>query len=77
MANEQKFLDSITGVPALWSRIKEFFALKNEVPTIIKTDSRSSYKNNDSNYTYSTKATYDLIDDVVTDKLSEVENGTY
>jgi len=30
--SDQKFLDNITGLPALWDRIKEFFALKTEIP---------------------------------------------
>lgn len=30
---QQKFLDNLNGLPALWNRIKEFFALKTDIPT--------------------------------------------
>ena len=28
---EQKFLDNLNGVPTLWARIKEYFALKSNI----------------------------------------------
>jgi len=50
MANtEQRFLDNLNGVPTLWGRIKEYFALKKDIPTKVST------LNNDSNYQNATQ----------------------
>ena len=49
---EQKFLDNLNGVPTLWARIKEYFALKSSVPTKVSDlTNDSGYKTTDTKYT--------------------------
>jgi len=66
---QQRFLDNLNGVPTLWGRIKEFFALKKDLPTKV------SDLTNDSGYQIASDVT-SAINDALPTKVSELTNDS-